>query len=73
MTRKRFDPKNPDPWLALWLDQSLPIAEEAKGALLRGNRSWSRRWMFNVVRPFVFAFFLFVKLLRGISLTGIRT
>jgi hypothetical protein len=62
-----FDPKDPDPWLALYLDQSLPIAEVAKTALLRGNRSWSRRWMFNIVRPFVFAFFLLVKLLRGIS------
>jgi hypothetical protein len=63
----RFDPKDPDPWLALWLDQSLPIAAEAKTALLRGNRSWSRRWMFNIVRPFVFVFFLFVKILRGLS------
>ena len=62
-----FDPLDPDPWLALWLDQSLPIAEEAKTALLLGNRSWSRRWMFNIVRPFIFAFFLFVKVLRGIS------
>lgn len=62
-----FDPRDPDPWLALWLDRSLPIAEEAKTALLMGNRSWSRRWMFNIVRPFIFIFFLFVKILRGIS------
>ena len=62
-----FDPKDPDPWLALWLDQSLPIAEEAKTALLLGNRSWSRRWMFNIVRPFIFTFFIGVKILRGIS------
>ncbi|HEX2561012.1 DUF6999 family protein, partial [Phenylobacterium sp.] len=32
-----------------------------------GNRSWSRRWMFNIVRPAVFAFFLLVKIARGIS------
>jgi hypothetical protein len=62
-----FDPRDPDPWLALWLDRSLPIAEEAKTALLVGNRSWSRRWMFNIVRPFIFIFFLLVKILRGIS------
>lgn len=62
-----FNPLDPDPWLALWLDQSLPIADEAKTALLMGNRSWSRRWMFNIVRPFIFVFFLFVKILRGIS------
>ena len=62
-----FDALDPDPWLALWLDRSLPIADEAKTALLMGNRSWSRRWMFNVVRPFIFIFFLIVKILRGIS------
>ncbi|MET0181687.1 MAG: hypothetical protein ABW199_02250 [Caulobacterales bacterium] len=62
-----FDPKDPNPWLALYLDQSLPIDEGAKGALLRGAASWSRRWMFNIIRPFVFVFFLFVKILRGLS------
>ena len=62
-----YDPADPDPWLALYLDQSLPIAPEAKTALLKGNRSWSRRWMFPVVRPAVFAFFILVKIARGIS------
>lgn len=62
-----YDPRDPDPWLALYLDQSLPIAPEAKTALLMGNRSWSRRWMFNIIRPAVFLFFLLVKIVRGIS------
>ena len=62
-----YDPKDPNPWLALSLDQSLPIDAEAKAALLRGASSWSRRWMFNVIRPFVFLWFLVVKILRGIS------
>jgi hypothetical protein len=62
-----FDPKNPSPWLALYLDNSLPIDADAKLALLRGAASWSRRWMFNIIRPLVFAFFLLVKVLRGIS------
>lgn len=62
-----YDPKDPDPWLALKLDQSLPIDPDAKGALLRGAASWSRRWMFNIIRPFVFLFFLVVKILRGLS------
>ena len=66
-TMDGYDPRDPDPWLALYLDQSLPIAPVAKTALLKGNRSWSRRWMFPIVRPAVFGFFLFVKLLRGIS------
>jgi hypothetical protein len=62
-----FDPRDPNPWLALKLDFSLPIDETAKAALLRGNASWSRRWMFNIVRVPIFLFFLWVKLLRAIS------
>jgi hypothetical protein len=34
---------------------------------LMGSRSWSRRWLFPVARPLIFAFFLLVKLLRVIS------
>ena len=62
-----YDPLDPDPWLALYLDQSLPIDPIAKTALLKGNRSWSRRWLFPIVRPAVFAFFILVKIARGIS------
>lgn len=61
-----YDPGNPDPWLALDLDQSLPILPEAKAALIRGARSWSRRWMFPIVRPLIFAFFILVKIVRGV-------
>jgi hypothetical protein len=63
----RFDPKDPDPWLALYLDQSLPIDDGAKRALLIGNRSASRRWLFPIARPFIFAGFIVIKLLRGLS------
>lgn len=63
----RFDARDPDPWLALYLDQSLPIDDGAKRALLLGNRSVSRRWLFPVARPFIMGFFLLVKLLRVIS------
>lgn len=65
--RLQFDPFNPNPWLALYLDHSLPIDEEAKTALLRGTASWSRRWFFNIARGPIFAFFLVVKLVRAIS------
>ena len=37
-----YDPADPDPWLALALDQSLPMDPEAKAALLAGAASWSR-------------------------------
>ena len=63
----RFDPLDPDPWLALYLDQSLPIDDSAKRALLLGNRSVSRRWLFPIVRPFIFAVFVMIKGLRALS------
>lgn len=62
-----FDPRDPNPWLALSLDQSLPIDPSAKAALLRGNASWSRRWAYYIVKIPIFLFFLLVKLVRAIS------
>jgi hypothetical protein len=64
---RRYDAGDPDPWLALYLDHSLPIDPQAKRALLMGARSWSRRWLFPVSRPLVFLFFGLVKVLRAIS------
>lgn len=61
------DPRDPDPWLALYLDQSLPIDADAKRCLLVGARSWSRRWLFPVSRPLVLIFFCVVKVMRAIS------
>lgn len=46
----RHDPRDPDPWLALSLDQSLPVDAEARRALVRTQSSWSRRWLFPLVR-----------------------
>ncbi len=59
-----YDVKDPDPWLALFLDQSLPIDDGAKEALLIGNRSLTRQIFLPVARPFVFLFFLCVQLYR---------
>jgi len=62
-----YDPADPDPWMALYLDHSLPIDPQAKRALLLGARSWSRRWLFPLSRPLVILFFCVVKVLRAIS------
>jgi hypothetical protein len=42
---------NPDPWVALTLDQSTYFDARAKAALLRGNASKSRRFLLPIVRP----------------------
>jgi hypothetical protein len=58
------DPRDPDPWLALELDGSLPIDDDAKAALVRGNASYSRLYLAPFLKPFVLVFFAFVHLLR---------
>lgn len=63
-----FDRNDPDPWLALWLDTSLPIDDDAKAALLKGHDSYSRRFLLPFLRPFVFVFFVLVHVLRRIFL-----
>jgi hypothetical protein len=45
------DPNNPDPWLALGLDQSTFFDQPAKEALLRNNDTWSRKVIMPIMRP----------------------
>ena len=51
LTLESYDPTDPDPWLALYLDRTLPIAPVAKRALLRDNASTSRQFVMPLVRP----------------------
>ncbi|WP_127557522.1 DUF6999 family protein [Saccharospirillum alexandrii] len=61
---QRIDPHDPNPWLALYLDQSLELHEPAKRALLRGYNSKSRRYLLPLVRPFARLSIIVVKLVR---------
>jgi hypothetical protein len=45
------DPKDPDPWLALYMDKSIPIDPQAKLDLLRGMRGFSRKALLPLLRP----------------------
>ena len=47
-----FDPEDPNPWLALYLDASLPLSDEVKAALLRNSGSKSRQFLLPLIRPF---------------------
>jgi hypothetical protein len=47
----RHDPNDPDPWLALYLDTSLPLGDEVKAALLANSSSRSRQFLLPLVRP----------------------
>ncbi|WP_334079141.1 DUF6999 family protein [Microbulbifer sp. M83] len=55
---------DPNPWLVLYLDRSLPIHDGAKRALLAGHNTWSRRLLLPVVRPLARLSIVLVQLLR---------
>ncbi|SDK54214.1 DUF6999 family protein [Microbulbifer yueqingensis] len=55
---------DPNPWLVLNLDRSLPIHDGAKRALLAGHNTWSRRLLLPVVRPLARLSIVLVQLLR---------
>jgi hypothetical protein len=47
-----YDPEDPNPWLALYLDASLPLSDEVKAALLANSGSKSRQFLLPLIRPF---------------------
>lgn len=81
------DNRDPNPWLAMYLDNSIPINEDAKRALMRDNDSkstryilpfikiWSRITMFfiHVFKFFFPTLFNSSKILHRILAWGLRT
>lgn len=61
---KNHDLTNPDPWLALALDQSTFFDQPAKEALLRNNATWSRTFMLPIIRPIARLSIVLVRLVR---------
>lgn len=47
----KHDPRDPNPWLALYLDQSTPIDPDVKCAWLIDSSSWCRQFGLPIVRP----------------------
>ncbi|MBT0669314.1 hypothetical protein HT136_13160 [Novosphingobium profundi] len=62
-----WDPEDPDPWLALMMDRSLPIAPEAKVALIRDQRSRSRQFLLPIVRPFARLWIIVAQLVHTVT------
>ncbi|HEX6239691.1 MAG TPA: hypothetical protein VFZ61_02310 [Polyangiales bacterium] len=58
------DPRDPSPWLALYLDQSVPMAEVAKRAWLADTSSWSRQFLLPLMRPLARLSIMIVQLFR---------
>lgn len=47
-----YDASDPSPWLAMYLDRSLPMADQAKQAWLEDLSSPNRQYVLPVTRPF---------------------
>lgn len=58
------DPRDPNPWQALYLDQSTPIDARVKEAWLRDSSSWSRQFILPVARPFARLVIILIQLVR---------
>jgi hypothetical protein len=58
------DPQDPNPWMAVYLDASLPISDEVKRAWLTDCASRSRQWLMPIVRPLARLAVVLVQLLR---------
>lgn len=59
-----YDPRDPDPWLALYLDRSTPIDDEVKRAWLADSSSWSRQFVLPFVRPFARLAIILIQVLK---------
>lgn len=62
-----WDRRDPDPWLALSMDRSLPIAAAAKAALIRDQRSRSRQFLLPIVRPFARMWIIAAQLVHTVT------
>ncbi|WP_439814876.1 DUF6999 family protein [Zavarzinia sp. CC-PAN008] len=60
----RLDMRDPDPWLALYLDTSIPIDPQAKAALIRCMRSRSRKSLLPFLRPLARTFIVLNTVVR---------
>jgi len=63
----RHDPADPDPWMALALDRSLPFEPAAKLALIRDQSSTCRQFLLPLVRPFARLSIILAQLVHTVS------
>lgn len=66
-TLESYDPADPDPWLALMLDRTLPITRNAKAMLLRDAGTRSRQFLLPLVRPLARATIVLAQLIHTVG------
>jgi hypothetical protein len=58
------DPRDPNPWMAVWLDRSIPIDDSVKRAWLEDSSSASRQFLLPVVRPLARAAIVLIQVIK---------
>jgi uncharacterized protein DUF6999 len=62
----KHDPRDPNPWLALYLDQSTPVDPRVKKAWLTDSSSWCRQFVLPIVRPLARGIIILVQLIKTV-------
>jgi len=60
------DPRDPNPWLALYLDHSIPVDPEVKKAWLKDSSSRCRQFALPIVRLFARGFIMLMQLVKTV-------
>ncbi|KAB8161517.1 hypothetical protein FKV24_018905 [Lysobacter maris] len=61
------DPRDPSPWLAMYLDRSTPIDEAVKHAWLVDSSSASRQYLLPFVRPLARTMIVLIQVLKVLT------
>jgi hypothetical protein len=59
-----YDPRDPSPWLALYLDQSTPLPDDVKAAWLADSSSASRQYVLPFLRPLARGAIILIQVLK---------
>ncbi len=63
-TTQAHDPRDPNPWLAMYLDHSTPIDDAVKQAWLADSSSRSRQFVLPFVRPFARTMIVLIQVIK---------
>jgi len=63
---KDYDPADPNPWLALYLDRSTPLPDDVKEAWLADSSCGSRQYLLPFLRPLARAFIILIQVIKTI-------
>ncbi len=64
---QQHDPRDPNPWLAMYLDHSTPLDDEVKQAWLADSSSRSRQYVLPFVRPFARTMIVLIQVIKSVT------